>query len=242
MPKHVYAGLTEGNIAYDSGDYELALKEFSAAAEEGDAVAQLLLGGMYLTGKHVPEDLAQAEKWFRKSALQGEAFADFNLGMMYYKGRGLPQDDAMAHRWLSSALEGGVEYAGKFLDEVKERISSKERLEEQSPSEKPENCAQDISGTWLHEDADSQTTLVLVNGGVGFISIEDYSADTENFTDFNWHSNKDELIVTDRIIEWMRLSTGETLLEEEDMSPETSKCDYNGDELKLDDDRIFKRE
>lgn len=242
MPKHVCAGVTEGNIAYDSGDYELALKEFRASAEEGDAVAQVLLGGMYLTGKYIPQDLVKAEKWFRKSALQGDAFAQFNLGMMYYKGRGLPQSDARAYMWLSSALKGGEESAAMFLDEVVESMNSRQGSNDQSLSGKTKNCAQDISGNWLYEGTGGRIRLVLVNGGVGFLSSEDYSSDIESFTDFNWQSNKDEIIISDKIVVFKRKSTEEVLSREEDMTTETSKCDYTGDELRLDDELTFKRE
>ena len=44
-------------------------------AEEGNAPAQYLLGGMYYNGQGVPQDYQLAVKWYRKAAEQGEADA-----------------------------------------------------------------------------------------------------------------------------------------------------------------------
>lgn len=49
------------------------------AAEQGNAVAQNNLGVVYLTGKNVARDDAEAVKWFTKSAQQGNVSAQFNL-------------------------------------------------------------------------------------------------------------------------------------------------------------------
>ena len=61
--------------------------------------AQFNLGVMYLNGRGVPQDDAEAVKWHRLAAEQGYASAQFNLGVMYLNGRGVPQDDAEAVKW-----------------------------------------------------------------------------------------------------------------------------------------------
>ena len=43
----VSADLYKGLTAYQSGDYATALREWKPLAEQGDANAQILLGGMY---------------------------------------------------------------------------------------------------------------------------------------------------------------------------------------------------
>ena len=58
-------------------------------AEKGDAIAQFNLGLVYVKGRGVPKDEAEAVKWFRKAADQGDAQAQFNLGVTYAKGRGV---------------------------------------------------------------------------------------------------------------------------------------------------------
>ena len=79
------------------------LDELRALAEQGDAVAQFLLGAMYYRGRGVPQDYAEAVRWYRLAADQGAADAQGNLGIMYALGWGVPQDDDEAHMWLNLA-------------------------------------------------------------------------------------------------------------------------------------------
>ncbi len=64
------------------------LKRYRQAAEQGDADAQNILGGIYLEGRDVPQDYAEALKWYRRAAEQGDADGQFRLGDMYATGRG----------------------------------------------------------------------------------------------------------------------------------------------------------
>ncbi|MEI6071793.1 MAG: tetratricopeptide repeat protein [Verrucomicrobiae bacterium] len=59
------------------------------AAEQGDAVAQLLLGVCYGEGKGVAKDAAEAVKWVRKAAEQGLAIAQDALERCYATGKGV---------------------------------------------------------------------------------------------------------------------------------------------------------
>ena len=52
------AGLKEGFAAYGRGDYATALREWRPLAEQGDAVAQYLLGHVYDYGHGVLRALA----------------------------------------------------------------------------------------------------------------------------------------------------------------------------------------
>ena len=80
-----------------------ALAALRASAEAGDAEAQFILGGMYVTGVGVPQDAAGAVAWYRRGAEQGHARAQYNLGGMYDQGLAVPQDAAEAHMWLTIA-------------------------------------------------------------------------------------------------------------------------------------------
>ena len=98
-----------------------------ARAEQGDAVAQGLLGVMYATGRGVPQDDAEAVRWYRLAAEQGQALAQYNLGVMYANGRGIPQDDVEAVRWWRLAAEQG--HAGalgrlRLIDRARDYIRS----------------------------------------------------------------------------------------------------------------------
>ena len=84
-----------------------ALADLRASAEAGDAEAQFILGGIYITGVGVPHDAAEAVAWYRRAAEQGHARAQYNLGGMYREGRGVPQDAAGAVAWYRRAAEQG---------------------------------------------------------------------------------------------------------------------------------------
>jgi membrane protein YqaA with SNARE-associated domain len=93
------------------------IERLTAAAEQGDAAAQVKLGMHYYTGRgrRSPPDYAEALKWFRLAADQGNAEAQDRIGMMYYAGRGVAQDYAEAARWYRLAAQQGNEHAQSQL-------------------------------------------------------------------------------------------------------------------------------
>jgi TPR repeat protein len=62
---------------------------------------------MYLEGRGVSNDYAEAERWIRLAADQGHPNALALLGEMYSKGRGAPQDYVEALKWHRLAAEQG---------------------------------------------------------------------------------------------------------------------------------------
>jgi TPR repeat protein len=111
----IAANLQRGYAAFAAGDYETALAEFSALAEQGDAQAQVSLGVMYATGRGVLQDHTEAERWFRLAAEQGDAGAQSALADMYSEGEGVSQDHAEAARWFRLAAEQGDAFAQNRL-------------------------------------------------------------------------------------------------------------------------------
>jgi len=71
-----WAGMEEGEAAYKRGDYATALRECQPLAEQGNHVAQMMLGRMYLEGRGVPQDAEQAEFWFILAAASGDPTAE----------------------------------------------------------------------------------------------------------------------------------------------------------------------
>ena len=110
-----WTGWDEAVEAYDRGDYETALHEFRALAEQGDADAQRNLGTMYHEGQGVPQDYTNAVRWFRMASEQGNPPAQFNLGVMYFNGEGVPQENAEAVKWYRKAAEQGFAKAQSNL-------------------------------------------------------------------------------------------------------------------------------
>ena len=97
----------EAVAAYGRGDYATAVRGLLVHAEQGDSIAQFILGLMYAKGEGVLKDDAEAVRWYRLAAEQGDASAQFNLGLMYAKGEGVLKDDAEAVRWYRLAAEQG---------------------------------------------------------------------------------------------------------------------------------------
>ena len=75
--------LDDARAAIKSGDYATAVRVTRSLAEQGDAEAQTLLGGIYSYGVGVPQNFAEALKWYRLAADQSFAEAQFSLGAVY---------------------------------------------------------------------------------------------------------------------------------------------------------------
>ncbi|HHF5441502.1 TPA: tetratricopeptide repeat protein [Haemophilus influenzae] len=97
----------QGSEATTRGDYQTTFKFLLPLAEQGNALAQMMLGVMYAKGQGVKQDDVEAVKWYRKAAEQGYADAQANLGSAYSAGRGVRQDYIEAVKWFKKAAENG---------------------------------------------------------------------------------------------------------------------------------------
>ena len=93
-----------------------AVRWFRKAADEGDAVAEFLLGNQYAFGKGVPQDYSEAMIWFRKAAEQGHSRAMHDLGVIYAKGLGVPTDYVRAYMWFGLSAARGEKIVVKTLE------------------------------------------------------------------------------------------------------------------------------
>ena len=91
-----------------------AIKYLTAAAEEGSAFAQMLLGHLYADGRG-EDDHDKAFQWTSKAAEQGDAAAMANLGWHYYYGLGVKQDYGKALDYLDRAARKGNSFAYEML-------------------------------------------------------------------------------------------------------------------------------
>ncbi len=69
--------------AYNSQDYETAVRIWPSYATKGNVNAQYFLGVAYHEGHGVNTSLNQTIVWFRKAAHGGHSTAMFNLGAAY---------------------------------------------------------------------------------------------------------------------------------------------------------------
>ena len=99
--------LEDAKAADERGDYATELRILRPLADQGNALAQSVLGWMYAQGRGVTQDNAQALAWYRKAADQGNAFAQTALAGMYAQGLGVAQDYAQAAVWARKAADQG---------------------------------------------------------------------------------------------------------------------------------------
>ena len=118
----------DGKAAYQSRDYETALRLWRPFADQGNAEAQAGLGWMYFHGQGVAQDYAQAVFWYRKAADQGHVVAQANLGLMHEQGQGVAQDYAQAAAWYRKAADQGHADAQYNLGSVRTRPGRAEAL------------------------------------------------------------------------------------------------------------------
>ncbi len=95
--------LKKGFYFFDQDKYSEAYKILKPLAEEGEAMAQNILGVLYEFGKGVSKDDKQSFIWFQKAAKQDLPSAQYSLGHMYEYGRGVKQDYKEAFGWYLKA-------------------------------------------------------------------------------------------------------------------------------------------
>lgn len=93
--------------AFQHEHYDLALRLAIARAQQGDAIAQTLLGLLYESGLSVEPDLARAAEWFEIAAHNDDRQAQYLFGLMLLEGRGVEPDKARAADWFDRAAERG---------------------------------------------------------------------------------------------------------------------------------------
>jgi TPR repeat protein len=100
-----------------------AVTWFRKAANQGDAIAEFMLGNLYVNGKGVPQDNSEALIWFQRAAEQGHRVAKLYLGVMYAEARGVPQDYVRAHMWFSLSAAQGEQKAVKTLEMIEPKMT-----------------------------------------------------------------------------------------------------------------------
>ena len=88
-------------------DWRRAFQVFEKSASNGDAIAQLMLGFMYLDGDGVSVNSVLGARWVERSARQGNMIAESIIGMLYIDGEGVGKSDTIAHMYLKRAADKG---------------------------------------------------------------------------------------------------------------------------------------
>lgn len=115
-------------------DPDAAIKWLRQAAEQGAGDAQMMLGGIYISGKWVKKDSTEAAKWFMRSAQQGNPAAQAQAARMHMTGAGVPKDDVEAYKWANIAAAQGDSAGKKVLVFLEQRMTPKRISEGQARS------------------------------------------------------------------------------------------------------------
>jgi hypothetical protein len=104
-----------GLDAYTIGDYQTAMKKWTAVVEgPANAVDPLVyveshyaIAMLYWQGQGVPRDFHKSYEWLLKAANMNHAGAQAKLGYLYTDGVAVPRDFNMAFEWFSKAAKQG---------------------------------------------------------------------------------------------------------------------------------------
>jgi TPR repeat protein len=93
---YAYAGLEEGIIAANAGQFEEALKEFNYLADKGYAPGIYELGKLYEGGHGVTRDYYKAAELYQQAVKKNHVDSMFALAVLYDEGNGVKLDKQMA--------------------------------------------------------------------------------------------------------------------------------------------------
>jgi TPR repeat protein len=96
-------------------DIAQAERWYRAAAEAGNAPAQLVLGDLLLETARSEGTRTEAVKWYRAAADNGHAHALLSLGRVHELGLGVPQDLNAALAFYTEAAKRGVDGAASHV-------------------------------------------------------------------------------------------------------------------------------
>ncbi len=94
---------------------EKGLSIIRDAAKNKYALAQTILGLLYLDGTYVKKHNKTSATWFLQAAISGFALAQYHIGKMYLDGIGINQSLDLAVYWIKQASSRGQMDAMKQL-------------------------------------------------------------------------------------------------------------------------------
>ncbi len=108
LAQPVWADFDAGVTAFESEDFDRALKELEPLARAGRTDAMLFLARTYDEGL---DAIAEALPWYSKAAAKGNARAQTRMGELYDEGLGVEQDTDLAMDWYAKAAAQGDDEA-----------------------------------------------------------------------------------------------------------------------------------
>lgn len=127
LPSDRASAFERGVRAHEAGQFEVALKAWTEAADAGSAAAAFNLGVMHDSGTGMPRHAALAAGWYRRAAEAGDLGAQVALARLSEAGGpGLPADVEEARLWYRvaaarTAVDPGDE---SLLRQARERLAA----------------------------------------------------------------------------------------------------------------------
>lgn len=110
----------DDSLARMDGTKNDHLSSLTAAAEKGNAQAQLDLAELYLNGERVKQDDDLAFKWAKMAAERGLPRAQHMVGSLYLAGRGTPADSDEGIMWIKVAANKGFGPSQEMIRQMPE--------------------------------------------------------------------------------------------------------------------------
>lgn len=112
--------LSEGQLAFDAGDYDKAVALWRSLALQGNSEAQLFMGLAFANGWGVKKDMNQAAMWYHIAAENENASGQFLLGLHYIASKNDTLMD-IGIMWLQRAEKNGDVSAQRFLQKARDK-------------------------------------------------------------------------------------------------------------------------
>jgi TPR repeat protein len=122
--------------AFKTGNKAEGYRLTRAAAEQGYAAAQFVLGQFFSNGDGVEQNSKEAVNWYRRAAEQGDDAAQEALASAYFFARGVPQDYIEAHTWANLAVANAPDEVARnshvsLLESIAEKLTPEQVVEAQ---------------------------------------------------------------------------------------------------------------
>jgi TPR repeat protein len=139
--------LSSGNMA--ELPRVLELLRIAAKAEIGDA--QHALGVLYLQGRGVSRDPAEAARWFERAARNGNLAGEVEHAILLFNGEGMPANEALAAKGFRRAAARGNAIAQNRLARLYARGRGVPQNRVESAAWHMAAAAQGLADTWLDD-------------------------------------------------------------------------------------------
>jgi TPR repeat protein len=110
------------------------IEDLTTKAKAGDVEAQLKLGSLYVSGRGVKKNSAEAAVWFQSAAEKGNAAAQRQMARMHLAGAGVPKDNEAAYRWAVRAANQGDPAAKQILTFLRQRMTPDQIRKAEAPA------------------------------------------------------------------------------------------------------------